>query len=461
MTINFVKELTTIIKDESRISTNDAILLEHGKGLMYHETKLPDVVVYPNHKDEVKMLVHFANKNNIPLVPFGIGSSLEGQIIPQRGGISVDFSKMNEIVHVSPEDFIVVVQPGVTREQLNNHLKKFGLFFPVDPGVNATIGGMVANNASGTNSIKYGVMKDQVLALEIVLADGRVIQTGSKAMKSASSFGLKELFIGSEGTLGLFTEITLRLHGIPENFVVSRCCFNSIEEAGDAATQILSSGLQLGKLELVDALTIEAVNKYLNMDLPIADSLFIECSGSEKEVDEQIKLIEQIVTETGGFSFEFENNSINKSNLWKARHDAGMAIAAAYPGHQLMSTDVAVPLSKLTDAIRNARELVEQSNSTAAIFGHVGDGNFHVVIAIDKENNTSLEHALQLNELIVQHALEVEGTCTGEHGIGTGKISYLKQEHGEAYEVMKEIKNMFDPNNILNPNILFNHKGEM
>src|SRR5699024_837432 len=250
---------------------------------MYHEEKLPDIVVYPVNKEEVREVVHYASRNKIAIVPFGIGSSLEGQIIPQKGGISIDFSRLNKIIELCPEDFIAVVQPGVTREQLNAQLKQYGLFFPVDPGVDATIAGMAANNASGTNSIKYGVMKDQVLALEVLLPDGRFIKTGSRAMKTASGYHLKDLFIGSEGTLGLFTEITLKLHGIPEHHTVARCSFDSIDNAGEAASQLLSSGLQIGKLELVDKLTISAANKYLKLAIPEAHSLFIECSGSKKE----------------------------------------------------------------------------------------------------------------------------------------------------------------------------------
>lgn len=355
------------------------------------------------------------------------------------------------------EDFTVTVEPGVTREQLNIFLKQYGLFFPIDPGVNATIGGMTANNASGTNSIKYGVMKDQVLALEAILPDGRIIHTGTRAMKTASGYNLKDLFIGSEGTLAIFSEITLRFHGIPEQHYVARCSFDSIEIAGVAASELLSAGLSIGKLELVDALTIEAVNRYLHLNIPEKDSLFIECSGSKKEVEGQMKLIEEIVIENKGQSFQSEDDSLGKASLWRARHEAGMAIAAAYPGQQLMSTDVAVPLSRLTEAIKNARKMVEFSGLTASIFGHVGDGNFHVVIAFDKSNQQSLKKALKLNEMIVKHALDVGGTCTGEHGIGTGKIQYLQQEHGDGYEIMKEIKHLFDPNNIFNPGILFDN----
>lgn len=439
---------------------NKATLLEHGKGLMYHEEKLPDIVVYPVNKEEVREVVHYASRNKIAIVPFGIGSSLEGQIIPQKGGISIDFSRMNKIIELCPEDFIAVVQPGVTREQLNAQLKQYGLFFPVDPGVDATIAGMAANNASGTNSIKYGVMKDQVLALEVLLPDGRFIKTGSRAMKTASGYHLKDLFIGSEGTLGLFTEITLKLHGIPEHHTVARCSFDSIDNAGEAASQLLSSGLQIGKLELVDKLTISAVNKYLKLAIREAHSLFIECSGSKKETFEQIAVVEEVIKDTGGYAFQFEEDSLGKSTLWKARHEAGLAIAAAYPGYQLMSTDVAVPLSKLTDAITTARYLVEQSKMVAAIFGHVGDGNFHVVIAFNKEETESLQKAIQLNKDIVNYAIDVGGTCTGEHGIGTGKRQYLQAEHGEAYEIMKQIKNLFDPNNLLNPNVLFINEGE-
>jgi len=452
--MNLQEQMMKIITDASRISTNESILQQHGTGLTYHEGKLPDIVVYPKEKEEVQEIVRFADANEIPIVPFGVGSSLEGQTIPQHGGISLDFSQMNEIISVDAEDFIAVVQPGVTRGQLNEHLKNKGLFFPVDPGVDATIGGMTATNASGTNSVKYGVTRDQILALEVVLADGRIIKSGSHAMKSSSGYSLKDLFIGSEGTLGIFTEITLRLHGIPEEHLVARTCFSTIDQAGTAALQMLQSGIPIGKLELVDADTIEAVNKYLQLDFPIAHSLFIECSGSKQEVTEQIKVIQEIAKLESCKSFDYESDTLGKSTLWDARHQAGMAIAAAHPGKKLMSTDVCVPISSLPEAIMHARQVVEENEISASIFGHVGDGNFHVVLAIDLENPSSLDQALAINEKIVQNALHAGGTCSGEHGIGTGKRQYLTIEHGKSLQVMKELKTHFDPKNILNPGIL-------
>lgn len=453
--LSMLEKLLTLIPDQSRVTVNESVIEQHGQGLTYHEWKIPEAVVYPTNKQEVKDIVHFAKENKISITPFGIGSGLEGQIIPQHGGISMDFSLMKNILEIYPDDFIAVVQPGVTRGQLNLQLKKHGLFFPVDPGVDATLGGMSATNASGTNSVKYGVTRDQVLALEVVLADGRIINTGSKAVKSSSGYSLKDLFIGSEGTLGIFTEITLRLHGIPEHEMAARICFSNLDEAGETALQILSSGIPLGKIELVDYQTITAVNQYLNFNIKEADTLFIECSGSKQEVEQQIETIKEIATLANSQSFEYEYESRARMNLWEARHKAGMAIAAANPGKKLMSTDVCVPISYLPDAIHHAREVVENHQVNASIFGHVGDGNFHVVLAIDPDDPESLETALEINEEIVLHALNLDGTCSGEHGIGTGKKKYLGIEHGKSVDVMKEIKAMFDPQSIFNPGVLF------
>lgn len=448
-------ELLSLILDPKRVTINETILEQHGRGLTYHEEKIPEVVVYPINKHEVKKIVIFAKEYNVSIVPFGIGSSLEGQVIPQHGGISMDFSLMNKIISVSPDDFLVVVQPGVTREQLNRYLKKHGLFFPIDPGVDATIGGMTATNASGTNSVKYGVTRNQILEIEAVLASGKIIKTGSKSMKSSSGYSLKDLLIGSEGTLGIFTEITLRLHGIPEHEMAARISFLEIEEAGAAAFLILSSGNPIGKIELVDAKTIQAVNKYLNLNLKETATLFIESSGSIEEITYQIKSIKELAMVANCQSFESELESLGRAKLWEARHKAGLAIAAINPGKGLMSTDVCVPLSYLPEAISHARKVAEKYEMDASIFGHVGDGNFHVVLAIDSENPASLKKALLINEEIVNHALDVGGTCTGEHGIGIGKKKYLSKEHGESVEIMMEIKKLLDPNSLLNPGILF------
>lgn len=451
--MSLYEKLLTLIPDQSRVTMNENIIKQHGEGLTYHQCKIPEVVVYPKNKQEVKSIVDYSKENNISITPFGIGSSLEGQIIPQHGGISMDFSLMKKILEIYPDDFVAVVQPGVTRDQLNLQLKKHGLFFPVDPGVDATLAGMAATNASGTNSVKYGVTRDQILALEIVLADGRIISTGSKAVKSSTGYSLKDLFVGSEGTLGIFTEITLRLHGIPEHEMAARISFSNLDEAGETALQILSSGVPLGKIELVDNQTISAVNKYFNFNINEADTLFLECSGSKQEVEQQIETIKEIATLANCQSFEYE--SLARMKLWEARHKAGMAIAAANPGKKLMSTDVCVPLSFLPGAIHHAREVVDKHKVNASIFGHIGDGNFHVVVAIDPDDSESLTRALDINEKIVLQALQSDGTCSGEHGIGIGKKKYLGIEHGKSLEVMKEIKAMFDPQSIFNPGILF------
>ncbi|WP_047154696.1 FAD-binding oxidoreductase [Aneurinibacillus tyrosinisolvens] len=456
--MNIYEELLEMIGDPQRVSINESVLEQHSKGITYHTGTLPDVVVFPVNKTEVVQIVNFAATHKIPIVPFGVGSSLEGHIVPQYGGITISFSLMNQILDVSPQDFSVTVQPGVTREQLNKHIKRHGLFFPIDPGADATIGGMTATNASGTNAVKYGVMRNQILKLEVVLADGRIIQTGSSAIKTSAGYSLKDLFIGSEGTLGIITEIKLRLRGIPEAIIAARATFQSLEDAGRAAVHILSAGIDIGKIELVDSLTIKAVNEYMKTSYEEAPTLFLECSGTENEVEYQLEMIKECIASSNSRSFQTEKDSKKRAQLWEARHKAGLAVIAAYPGELLMATDVCVPISKLPEAIHKAREIVNEHNIQAAIFGHIGDGNFHVTLTVDPNNPDSLRRAETVNEKLVHYALEQGGTCTGEHGIGMGKTKYLRLEHGEAVDVMEDIKQLFDPHFILNPGKIVNHK---
>ncbi|WP_075982694.1 FAD-binding oxidoreductase [Bacillus massilinigeriensis] len=449
---NMYEQILSIIQNEDRVSQNKTVLEQHSKGLTYHLPNQPEIVVFPETKEEVSSILSFANEHKIPITPFGAGSSLEGHIIPVEGGISLNLTLMNKILEVRPEDFLVRVQPGVTRNELNKELKKHGLFFPVDPGADASIGGMSSTNASGTNSVKYGTMKDQVLGLEVVLANGQIIKTGGMAVKSSAGYNLTGLFVGSEGTLGVLTEITLRLQGIPEATFAVRALFPSIDEAGQAATAMLKSGIQLGKIELVDDLTIKAVNAYKDTNYQEVPTLFIEISGSVQTVKNEIELVKEVAMSEGCQLFEFETDSLSRAKLWEARHHVAFAILAGNPGKGMLSTDVCVPISELPNAIIETRRITNQFGIDAAIFGHVGDGNFHAVLPIDQDNKEKVE---KINSLIVQYALEKGGTCTGEHGIGLGKREFLRMEHGESLGVMKSIKATLDPQGILNPGKIF------
>ncbi|WP_102348170.1 FAD-binding oxidoreductase [Bacillus sp. Marseille-P3661] len=454
-TEKLVEDLLTIIPDTKRVTTNETILEHHSKGITYHEPHLPDVVVFPENKEEVQQIVQYAHENEVPIVPFGVGSCMEGQVIPVNGGISIDFIQMNNIIEVRPDDFIVKVQPGVTRQQLNKHLKKYGLFFPVDPGADATIGGMAATNASGTNAVKYGIMRDNVLGLEVVLADGKVIKTGGTYFKSSAGYDLTGLMVGSEGTLGVFTEITLRLYGIPEVIMAAKANFPSIEAAGKAAESILKSGIPVSRMELVDEKTIEAVNEYKQTNYKIAPTLFFEFVGSQGAVNDDVELAKEVTAMEGCVSFEFETDSIARAQLWEARHDAAFAIVDRKKGKLLISTDVCVPISELTNAIVDTRRAVEKYGIYAAILGHVGDGNYHAACAVDPNDPDEMKRMKLMNEEIIEFALAHGGTCTGEHGIGVGKIQFLKQQHGYGVEVMKMIKSTLDPKGILNPGKIF------
>lgn len=448
-------ELLRIIGDSERVSINETVLEQHSKGVAYHTACKPDVVVFPITKEEVSQIVQFANDHSIPVVPFGAGTSLEGHIIPVNGGISLNFTLMNQIISIRPDDFIVTVQPGVTRDQLNHALKKHGLFFPIDPGADASIGGMAATNASGTNSVKYGVMRDQVLGLELVLANGSIIRTGGYSYKSSAGYNLTGLFVGSEGTLGIFTEVILKLQGIPEVISDVKATFPSIEAAGKAATMLLKAGLPIGKIELVDEKTIKAVNSYKNTTYREKPTLFMEFSGNGPDVAYSVEQAREIISGEESATFEFENDSLKRAQLWEARHHVAFAILAANPGMGMMATDVCVPLSELTNALAHTREVVEEQGFDAAIFGHVGDGNYHAVLPVDPNSEEQRKRVEEVHKQIVRFALSKGGTCTGEHGIGLGKKAFLQKEHGDLLPIMKGIKATVDPNNILNPGKIF------
>jgi D-lactate dehydrogenase (cytochrome) len=449
--VDLLSELAEVIP-EDRIRTDAEEIERHGRAFFtYHASHPPDIVVFPKSRDEVVEILRFANGRGVPVVPFGQGSSLEAHTIPVHGGISLDFGSMDDIVEVRPDDFVARVQPGVTHGKLNASLKEHGLFFPVDPGWDASIGGMAATNASGTNAVRYGAMRDQVLGLEVVLADGRVMRTGGMAMKSSAGYNLTGLFVGSEGTLGVFTEITLRLYPIPEFVLAARVVFPNIERAGRAAVAMIRSGMQIGRVELVDARTVEAVNAYKGTSYAVEPTLFLEFSGSEVGVERDVEVARRISESEDSAAFEFEADEAGREKLWEARHEAGLAVRDLHPGKNPMTTDVCVPIFDLPEALRHARDTIESRGLDGAILGHVGDGNYHAVFPVDPDDEEDLARAEMVNAEIVDYALARGGTSTGEHGIGSGKTKHLEKEHGDSIFFMSKIKKLADPNGIMNP----------
>ncbi len=436
--------LLRLVPDESRVSVVESVLDQHAGDLSYHEPHQPDVVVFPESTAEVSAVLAHASAAGVPVVPFGAGSSLEGHVIPIRGGISLDLTRMNAVLAVRPEDLTATVQAGTSRSQLEAAAGPHGLWFPVDPGADATLGGMAATNASGTTTVRYGGMRAHVLALEVVLADGRVVRTGTRAVKTSAGYNLTELFIGSEGTLGVITELTVRLHPIPDRIVVARAAFPDVEAACRAAAAIIGAGVLVTRCELLDATTIGALNAYRGTTFAEAPHLFIELSGDPDEVRE-------FAEDEGATAFEAESDPTARARMWDARHNALHASLALSPGSKAMTTDVAVPLSELAAAMEHARSALDASGLRGGIVGHVGDGNFHVAFLLDPGDAESVARAEALNTAVVDDALARGGTCTGEHGIGFGKLGYLAREHGDLLELYRGIKNLLDPAGILNP----------
>lgn len=449
-----IEELLKVLEAD-QVTTNETVRELHSKDESHHEPILPDIVVYPRSTSDVQAIMKIANSMLVPVVPFGVGSSLEGNSIPIKKGISIDFSEMNTILEVRPEDLLVKVQPGVTRLQLNKELKKHGLQFTVDPGADATIGGMVATNASGTTAVHYGVMRDQVRDLEVVLANGTVIHTGSLAVKSSSGYHLNGLFVGSEGTLGCFTEITLRVFGIPEFVTAGRAVFNSVDDAINAVTTIRQAGIQIGRVELVDEYSVRQANIYSDTNYEEKPTIFLEFHGNEAGMKEDVEFTTEIFNDFGCESISFETDTASRNKLWEVRHHLAYAYIHGYPSKKMMTTDVCVPISKLAEAIHFARQQIEETGLVGAVIGHVGDGNFHALVMYNPNSKEDVEKANTFNKSIVNLALSQGGTCTGEHGVGIGKAQYQKAEHGNALEVMKAIKATLDPNNILNPGKIF------
>lgn len=452
--MNYIEKLQQLLSHE-QVTTNEVLRTQHGKDESYHEPHLPDVVVFPKTAEEVSIIVALANEQRIPVVPFGLGTSLEGHVIPYQGGISLDLSLMNAVLEVRPDDFLVKVQPGVTRSQLNKELKKYGLFFSVDPGADATLGGMAATNASGTTSVRYGIMRDQVRDLEVVLANGDVIHTGGLAAKSSSGYHLNGLMVGSEGTLGVITELTLRVYGIPEKIVAGRATFVTVQQAVDAVVSLKQAGIPMARIELVDKRSIEQVNFASATTFAETPTLFLEFHGNEAGLQSDIVFASELLNDNGCIELAFEQDERARNQLWELRHNLAYTYIHSAPGKRLMSTDVVVPINSLPDAIQNSRDKIESMQIDAGIVGHVGDGNYHILLMVDMASKEEIARARELNEHVVEYALSLGGTCTGEHGVGVGKAKYQQQEHGLAYNLMKEIKRVLDPNNIMNPGKIF------
>jgi len=448
--MDLVSELQSILAP-GRATVNETILEGHSSDESYHTPHLPDVVVYPKTTEEVSGVVSFANEHQIPVVPFGLGSSLEGSVIPYNRGIIIDMSLMNKVIDVMAEDFLVKVQPGVTRIQLEKELKKYGLFFPVDPGADATLGGMASTNASGTTSVKYGIMRENVRDIEVVMPDGKIIHTGSLAAKSSSGYNLNGLFVGSEGTLGCFTELTLKVHGIPEEIMAGRASFQTTHEAVDAVIGILQAGIPVARVELVDEHAMKEINVYSETDYKEVSTLFLEFHGNAAGLKQDVAFTKEIVNDFNCEEFAFESDTKGRNQLWEARHNAAYAFIHGNPGKKQMVTDVCLPISEMAEAIKDAREAIDASGLVGGIVGHVGDGNYHILLMIDPDNADDIARADKVNERIVEYSLERGGTCTGEHGVGIGKQKYQRREHGPALDVMKQIKTALDPLDLFNP----------
>jgi D-lactate dehydrogenase (cytochrome) len=438
-----------------RFQTGQAIREQHGSSESHYEAMLPDAVVFAENRDDVVLLVQLCSAADVPIVPYGAGTSIEGNASAVVGGISLDMTRMDRIVAVNEADFDCVVQPGVRREELNQHLRDKGLFFPIDPGANATIGGMASTRASGTNAVRYGTMRDAVMSLEIVTPQGKVIRTARRARKSAAGYDLTRLYVGSEGTLGIITEITLRLHPIPEAISAAVCSFETLEGAVQSVVQSIQCGVSLARVEILDALQMRAVNRWSNLDYPEAPTLFFEFHGSPASVAEQVATVEALAEGNGGGSFQWSDLPEERSRLWRARHEAYYAAVNLRSGAVGWATDVCVPMSRLAECILETQSDLAEASVPATILGHVGDGNFHVVFSIDPHSAEELAEVESINRRLIERALEMDGTCTGEHGIGLGKQEWLVAELGDAVEQMRMIKRAFDPQNLLNPGKIF------
>ncbi len=448
--MSLISDLRSLLTSE-QVSVNETILTHHSRDESYHTPIKPDIVVFPHSTEDVVKIVQYAKSHYIPIIPFSIGTSLEGQVIPVQGGISLDMTEMNHILEIRPEDFLVRVEPGVTKDQLNAELARYGLFFSVDPGANASIGGMAATNASGTTTVRYGVMRDQVRAMEVVLPDATVMKIGSLAAKSASGLNLTGLFVGSEGTLGIFTELWLKVYGLPETSIAVRATFESIEHCVKASTAIMGVGIPVTRIELADSAIIAAINRYKEVDYPVSPTLFLEFQGAKKSLGFDVELAISIMQEEGLTHVEMIKDEGSRRKLWDNRHVAALAFRASVPGKEQMATDVCVPLSKLPEAVLDATQAIQEYGVYGSIVGHVGDGNYHAVLLVDPTDQDEMQRVANVNARLVKFALACGGTCTGEHGVGLGKKKYQALEHGESLVLMRAIKQLIDPEHIMNP----------
>ncbi|KAA0015995.1 FAD-binding protein [Salinicola corii] len=444
-----IAELEPILGD--RITTGAGIREQHGHDESWHHPAAPDAVCFPHSTDEVSTVVRACATHRVPVIPYGVGTSIEGQVIAEHGGLSVDLSAMNAILEVRPEDMDATVQPGVTRTQLNTHLRATGLFFSVDPGADASMGGMASTRASGTNTVRYGTIRDNVLSMTVVMPDGRIVKTGTRARKSAAGYDLTHLMIGAEGTLGIITELNVKLHGLPEAISSATVAFEDVAGAVNAVIASIQYGIPMARIELMDALAMRAVNRFSGFDYAEKPTLFLEFHGTHASVKEQAETMLELCQELGGSDFAWATREEERQALWQARHDAAYAAKALRPGMEFLATDICVPISQLAECIEATQADVAESSLIAPLLGHVGDGNFHLVVAVDRNSKQELETLAAFNRRLIERALAAGGTCTGEHGIGTGKRVYMKAEHGEGWAVMRAIKQALDPLGIMNP----------
>ncbi|MFZ5790757.1 MAG: FAD-linked oxidase C-terminal domain-containing protein [Pseudomonadota bacterium] len=446
---DLIAELGRLLGD--RFTLSASVRTQHGKDESYHPSVPPDAVAFARSTPEVQAVVKACAARRVPVIPFGTGTSLEGHVAALHGGVTIDLSPMNRILAVHEGDLDAVVEAGVTRKQLNAHLRDKGLFFPIDPGADASLGGMAATRASGTNAVRYGTMRENVLGLTVVLSDGSAIKTGGRARKSAAGYDLTRVFVGSEGTLGVITEVTLRLYGIPQAISAAVTAFPTIEDAVNTVIETIQSGIPVARIELLDEVQIDAVNRYAKLDYAVQPTLFFEFHGTEAGVAEQVEMVKAIAAEHGGGEFRWASQAEDRNKLWQARHNAYYAALALRPGAKGMATDVCVPISRLADCVGETKRDIRESGLLAPIVGHVGDGNFHLTCIFDPEDREETARIEALNARMVRRALEMGGTCTGEHGVGYGKMDFLEAEHGEALAAMRRLKRAFDPDNIMNP----------
>lgn len=445
-----VAELTAAFGN--RVVTSQAVREQHGNTVTWIANQPPDAVIYPQSTEDVQQIVRICAANAVAVIPFGVGTSLEGHVNAPVGGVSIDFRDMNKIIKVHAEDLDCVIEPGITRKALNEQLRDSGLFFPIDPGADASLGGMAATRCSGTNAVRYGTMKDNVIALKVVLSNGEVIDTARRAKKTSAGYDLTRLMVGSEGTLGVITQLTLKLSGIPEAISGGICPFPSVEACCNTAIHTIQSGIPVARIELLDSLQVRACNLHSNLGLPETPMLFLEFHGTDASVAEQSKRFGEIAAEFGGGPFTWTTRPEERTRLWEARHHAALSNFALRPGATIVATDVCVPISRLAECVTETQRDIEASRILAPIVGHVGDGNFHLTMLVDMDDRDELKRAEALSERLVERALAMDGTCTGEHGVGQGKMKYLAAEHGRAaLDVMASIKRALDPHNIMNP----------